>query len=296
MLIAAATAPENLARMALVGGAFVWLFSDWLWGQHLHSSGSQDWNHSYVLPLIGIYLLWQHRRALVRAPVGVFWPGLAILVLAIACYVFFLVGFPNFMGQGFATILALFGIVLLMTGPRVMEFAFFPVTYLLLGVTIPEKVQIFVTFRLQQAATQGAYVVLSALGIQTDLQGNILEITAGDGTVLPLNVAEACSGMSMLIAFVALGVAVALVGLREWWQRVVLLMTAVPVAVGLNIARIAVLGLLSLIDPNLSAGEAHSLIGTLLLIPGLGVFLLIAWALTRAVRERAGGGLAGGSS
>jgi len=42
-------------------------------------------------------------------------------------------------------------------------------------------------------------------------------------------------------------------------------------------------------DPELSTGEAHTMIGTLLLIPGLGAFLLVVWALNRAVVDESGG-------
>jgi exosortase/archaeosortase family protein len=56
------------------------------------------------------------------------------------------------------------------------------------------------------------------------------------------------------------------------------------VALVLNIARVSVLGLLTLSDPELSKGGAHKVIGTILLVPGLGLFLLVVWALNRAVR------------
>jgi hypothetical protein len=53
----------------------------------------------------------------------------------------------------------------------------------------------------------------------------------------------------------------------------------------MNIVRVAVLGVLTLIDPNLAAGDAHTIIGTILLVPSLGLFLGIVWALNRVVRE-----------
>ena len=58
-----------------------------------------------------------------------------------------------------------------------------------------------------------------------------------------------------------------------------------PVAVFMNIVRVAVLGLLTLIDPNLAAGDAHTIIGTVLLVPSLGLFLGVVWALNRVVRD-----------
>jgi exosortase/archaeosortase family protein len=65
---------------------------------------------------------------------------------------------------------------------------------------------------------------------------------------------------------------------------VLLLLLTVPVAIFLNVIRVAVLGLLSLADEKLAAGEAHTFIGTLLLIPGLFLFLGVVWALKRVVK------------
>jgi exosortase/archaeosortase family protein len=126
--------------------------------------------------------------------------------------------------------------------------------------------------------------------VQADLTGNIINIT--NPTTLktsPMSVAEACSGMRMLIAFVALGAAVALVATRMWWKRIALLLLAVPVALFLNVIRVAVLGILTLWDGELSQGEAHTFIGTLLLVPGFMLYMAVVWALHKAVPEAKGG-------
>ena len=65
-----------------------------------------------------------------------------------------------------------------------------------------------------------------------------------------------------------------------------LLMLAAPVAIIVNIGRVAVLGLISLGDQNLASGQAHALIGMLLLFPGLMLFMLVVWALNRAVNDQ----------
>jgi hypothetical protein len=57
------------------------------------------------------------------------------------------------------------------------------------------------------------------------------------------------------------------------------------VAIFMNVIRVAVLGLLSLGNVNLAAGEAHMLIGTLLLIPSLALFLAVVWTLNKLVNE-----------
>lgn len=244
----------------------------------------EDWGHAFLVPLISGYLIWRNRDDLVRAPKRAYWPGLIPLLTGVIGYCFFLVGaLANHMAQGFSLVLAVFGAFLLLLGPRAMGVLFFPIAYLAFGVTISETVMIPLTFQLQQFAAIGGFILLNVVGIQTDLAGNTLTVFSSEHGAVPLNVAEACSGMRMLIAFIALGGAVALVGCRSWWQRVVMLAAAPPVALGLNVVRVAVLGVLSLIDPNLATGEAHTWIGTALLLPGFGLYMLILWALNKAV-------------
>lgn len=284
-LIEAMTTPSNLATLAVLTVAFVAAFAHVLYTQGQHSWGNHDWSHSYFVPLISLYLLWQNRAAIASIRPTVFWPGLAPLLLGLASYPAFVFVFRNHMGQGYSVILTLFGIVLLLLGPRLTRYMMFPIAYLGLAVTLPEAVMSDVTFMLRQLAAKGGYVLLQVLGTETELKGNTLEITVAAGKKVPLDIADACSGMSMVIAFLALGAAIALVGLKEWWQRVVLVMLAVPVAIVLNVLRIGVLGILSQYDADLATGQAHMLIGTLLLVPGFFAYMFIVWALKRSVRE-----------
>jgi exosortase len=284
-LLSRVTHPSVVIAIVLLILGFCALFYNWLWSQHQFSSTSGDWSHAYMVPFICVYLMWQHRDGLARARVQTFWPGLVPLLLGVVSYVYFIVGVPNHMGQGFALVLAVFGVVLLIAGPRVMDFVFLPVAYLLFAITISERIMIEVTFRLQQWAATGAYIVLNAVGVQTDLKGNVLEVLKSDGTVEALNVAEACSGMRMVIAFVALGAAMALVATRMWWKRVILLALSIPLALALNVVRVVVLGIAALYNSNLASGEAHTFIGTVLLVPGFLVYLGLVWTLNKAVPE-----------
>lgn len=270
------------AALVLITAMF-WTF---LAKQARHSWATEDWSHSFFVPLISLYLLYQSRAQLRAAArgAGVFVPGLVPMLLGMVIYPFFLIGYPNHMGQGWAWVLTLYGATLLFLGPRLAAVALLPIAYLVMGVTISERVMVNATFQLQLLASQGAYVLLNVIGVTTDVRGNVLEVHTSTG-IEQLNVAEACSGMRLVIAFVALGVAVALAGLRHWWQRVVLILSAVPVALGLNIVRVAVLGVLTLSDPEYARGGAHMLIGTVLLVPGFLIFMSLAWALSKVIRE-----------
>lgn len=281
--------PTGLAVAIPLAALVVFLFFEFFRVQNEFSwQRSGDWSHAYMVPLIACYLLWQRRDDLAETPSVVFWPGLMLVLMSIASYVFFLVGpAVNHMGRGWSAVLCVFGLVLWLCGPSIARIAFLPVMYLSMGVTISDRVMNEITWPLQIIAAQGAYVLLTILGIDVTIAGNQLTVTDSAGHAIPLNVAEACSGMRMVIAFVALGLAVALVAVKPWWQRVLLIVLGVPVALLMNVIRVAVLGIASLHDPNLAGGGAHMFIGTLLLIPGFLLYLGIVWALKKAVVEPA---------
>ena len=265
--------------------AFAAMFFRWLLKQHEHSIGSlEDWGHAYAIPFLSLYMIWLKREELSKLTPKPFWPGLAPFLLGLMCYLFFVVGVPNHMMQGVSMILTIQAIALLVAGPRIFRHLFLPIAFMIFSVTISEQIMIKVTFQLQLIASKGAWVMLSVIGsvfgFLVDLDGNTLSVGGNK-----LNVAEACSGMRMVVAFYALAAAVAVLGCRHWWQRVALLLLAAPVAIFMNVIRVAVLGLLSLKNVNLAAGEAHMLIGTLLLIPSLALFLAVVWALNKIVDE-----------
>jgi exosortase len=104
-----------------------------------------------------------------------------------------------------------------------------------------------------------------------------------DGTLHPLNVAEACSGMRTLMAFLAIGVAMAALGLPRWWQRALLVLAGVPISLFVNVLRVSSLGLLSMLDSNLSAGEFHSMVGLVWLVPAFLLFLGAMWVIGNIV-------------
>ena len=232
----------------------------------------EDWGHAYFVPVVSGFFIWKHRERLARVRVKPYWPAVTILPLAVVTYVYFILNFSNHMFQGAAFVLAVAGVVLLVGGPVVLRALAFPIGYLLLAVTISEQVMNGITWQLKLIASQGSHLMLNMVGIETDIQGNVLTIHQGTESH-KLNVADACSGMRMVVAFVALGAAVAFLASSEWWKRIAILATAVPVAIFMNIVRVVVLGVLTLFNPDLATGEAHTLIGTLLLVPAFLLFM-----------------------
>jgi exosortase/archaeosortase family protein len=91
--------------------------------------------------------------------------------------------------------------------------------------------------------------------------------------------------MRMLMAFLALGVAMGYTGFSRFWQRALLIVLGVPIAILVNILRVVTLGLLSLYSTDFAAGEFHKLIGLLWLVPAFLMYLAVSWALRHMVVE-----------
>ncbi len=277
-------APSTRVMIAGLAIGLIALFYNWFLKQNKHSFGNEDWSHAYIVPLISGYVLWRSRERIEKLRPEIFWPGALPLAMGVACYYFFTVGYSNHMFQGFSLVLTIFGIVLLLLGPRMLPLVTFPIAYLGFGVTIAEMVMLKVTARLQEWASWGSHLLLNIIGFTTERLGNTLTIITDRGE-FPLNVADACSGMRMVVAFFALGAAVAFLSCKHWWQRIALLMLVGPIAIFVNVLRVTTLGIASVYNAELSKGEAHMFIGVLWLLPAFLLFMSVVWALNKMVHE-----------
>ncbi len=278
-------------RILAVGASFCAFFYHFLLNQ-VEISRDPDWSHAYLIPAISAYYVYEHRRRIFSLPVRVNWLGLPLMLLGMGLYLFFTLGpTTNHTLQGAAMICTLLGLVLLLLGARLWWALMFPVLYLSMGVRMPPRLLLMVTPTLQVWASKGSYFLLNLLGYDTDLSGTVLTVYHG-GRTLPLNVAEACSGMRMIVAFIALGIAMAFLTCKAWWQRLALIFMGVPVAIFVNVLRVASLGIASTINPDLARGEAHVFIGTLWLIPAILIYLGLVWIVQHLfidAREERGG-------
>lgn len=242
-----------------------------------------DWGHTLVIPFISGWFVWLRREQLLAKPFRPAWFGLLVTLAGLAWYALALVGpaaftHHNLRGAGIAVTIG--GLCLLLFGWRACRWLWFPVVYwAIFGQSVGRTALELVTLRLQDWAASGAYFLLNGLGFETDIAGNVLTVVGGDGASHPLNVAEACSGMRMLVAFLALGVAMAFVGLDRWWQRAILVLMGIPVAIAVNIVRVATLGILSLGSVNMVEGEFHHFVGMVWLVPAFLMYLGIQWCL-----------------
>ena len=291
---------EVTPRTAWIAGAvfaagYLLTFWEFLRNQAIEAvTKPSDWGHTLLIPAISGYFVWLRRDQLRADPFRPSWWGIMVLLLGMSIYMLSAFGPPavqhhNVRGLGAAV--ALLGGALAIFGLRSFRFLWFPWAYwLVFGQTISERLLSRVTERLQDWSAIGADILMNTLGIDVERVGNVLTIHFSDGTSHPLNVAEACSGMRTLMAFLAIGVAMAALGLNTWWQRAALVIAGIPISLFVNILRVTSLGLLSIIDPNMSAGEFHSMVGLVWLVPAFLLFLGAMWVIRNLVIEEPGQG------
>ena len=241
-----------------------------------------DWGHILLVPIATVYLAWIDRARLFAHPFRVSGSGYLIVGLGLGLYGLTILGpgwlqLHNARSIGIALILC--GIVITLCGWSVLRVLWFPLLYLFLfGQFISPVVLAPITDRLQDVATTGSRFMFGLIGYDTIRTGNLLILETPEQS-RPIDVAEACSGMRMLMAFLALGTLVAWSGLPLLWQRFLLILLAVPIALIVNIFRITMQGVLETYDPELTVGSAHSFLSMLWLAPALLLFLLCQWFL-----------------
>jgi len=245
-----------------------------------------DWSHALIVPLISLYFVYQSRDQLAKVYKRICWWGLPILVFGLASYAFWIFPGRNHMLQGYSMIVALFGLVMFLVGWRAMRWLWLPVLYLSFAIKVSDAIWEKIALKLQLIAAAGSTMIINFFGRAIDLtasvKGSTIDLVYKGLPIDPaMEVAQACSGLRMLMAFIALGVAVAFISARPWWQRLVMVASTLPIAVGINVIRVTILGFIYPYDKELASGDFHTFVGMLMLIPAAGMFLLLGWIMDK---------------
>jgi len=296
----------QIAVIAALMALLFWPNLRRLWDKTNPFYGEPNWGHAICVPVIGIYYLYLHRQSLRSSAVRTAWSGLAICVAGILLFGYGIWPGQNDFAKDLGMVICLFGVVLLLCGWELMRIAWFPIVFLICALPWPSLIYSRVAEPLQGLAADVAVRVLRFTGVQAINSGTKILMEHGDG-VRTLNVAEACAGMRSLMTFVSIAAAVAFLSARPMWQKLVIVVSAVPIAIFCNVMRVAGQGLLDhYVSTGWSEGFAHSFAGVVMLIPALFLILLVAYildnlfieavddkqALRNNVLRRAGGAIA----
>ena len=232
------------------------------WGQHVdhemtcygwltgHWSRISNYSHGPLIPVIAALLVWWKRRELVAAPIVPTPWGIAVVAVAVGSYY---VGVKAVQPRlvVFSFVVLLYGLALALGGREPFRILFFPITFLLLMIPL-NFLDEQVGFPLRQLVASTATALLNSLGIETVRIG-----TGIYSRVFRFDVADPCSGIRSLMALTTVTAAYAYVTQHTQWKRWVLFLSAMPLAVLGNLARVTSIALVAQVYGQEVASKAY---------------------------------------
>jgi exosortase len=257
------------------------------WGELSYASHGAMWfwenpkySHGWLVPVFTVILLWMRHEPFGPVTTDARWAGVGLLSAGLGLWLL-TTYYPNRVPQMDSFVLSVGGAFLLVGGWKTIRWAGPAVAFLIFMFPLPGPLDTNLLAPLQKLATTSSTYVLQTIGIPTYSEGN--RIVIGE---VQLGVVEACSGLRMLTIFVALAVAITLVTDRPWWERIVIILSAIPIALAVNIVRITVTGILHLTaGPELAELVFHDLAGWFMMPMALGLLYVEFQILSHLIIE-----------
>ena len=271
---AAVTVWHAAALAALLGWAYFPMlrvfFDKW--------ANDPQYSHGFLVPFFSAYLLWKGRGE-ARPGRALPWAGGALLVVALAMravagsLLFHQLDAASFLLGLAAVALAAGGwAALRRTGPAILFLGFM--------VPLPYELERNVGQPLKTAATVSSTFLLQTLGQPAIRDANLILIDEAK-----IGVVDACSGLKMMVTFAAFSVGAALLMRRSRFEKLMILLGIIPIAVAANVLRIAATGLvahLAMSDKS-QFDFLHELFGYFMMPVGLALLGVEVWVLKRLV-------------
>jgi exosortase len=266
--------------LALLGACLLWAVGPLLAVMWDRWSTDPRYAHGYLVPLFSLALLWLRRSRLESVvPRPSTW-GLSLLAFGAALQ---LIGgyFHQDSVAGLALLPYLAGIVLVIGGPRFLEWSWLPIAFLAFMIPLPWRVENALGPPLQSIATAASTYLLETLGFMAFAEGFVIQLNDAR-----IGVVDACSGLSMVMTFAALATAAALIVRRPLLEKLVLVASSIPVALLANILRIVMTAILhDIAGGHVADTFYHDLAGWLMIPAALCLYWLEIWILSRLIVE-----------
>jgi exosortase len=215
---------------------------------HMLSMVADSWSqpqysHGYLVPIFTLVMLALRREPLAPITNRERWIGLGaiLLFMGIRAYASWIrvaaLDMYTFVPAMLAVLMLIGGWRLLRwAGPAVLFLAFmFPLSY---------KMERVFLDPLQRIAMIGGTYAMQTTGIETFAMQNHIFIRDSADVIQDLTVAEACSGLNMLTVFLAMSVAMVFLMPGALWEKIIIVASALPIAIFANVMRILVYGIL----------------------------------------------------
>lgn len=229
-----------------------------------------DFSHGFLVPIFAAFLLWNKRivlRAIPNAPNLI---GVSVILMALVTLLAGVYGAELFLSR-ISFVILLAGLVLAFYGWPMLRQLQFVFLVLLLAIPIPAIIFNQITLPLQFLASQAASNLLRLLGVPVLREGNVIQLPA-----MELEVAQACSGIRSLMSLFTFAIFYGYFMERKCWQRLILALASIPIAVAANAVRIVGTGLcVQYWDPVKALGFFHDFSGWVMFVVSLACLYLV---------------------
>lgn len=216
-----------------------------------------------------------------RVSVGERWIGLAIVLAGYGVRLLAAQYYSEPLDR-ISFLIALVGAFVMVGGLSLLRWTGAGLGFLIFMYPIPSAIEQPLLLNLQKVAAMISEMILMILNQPVTRTGNTIQIDGMD-----LLVAEACSGLRMVTIFGGFAVACALLIKRPWWDKLVVLLSAIPIALIANVTRIVVTALLyrAFPDSELIHQVVHDYAGLAMMPLGMGLLYLLLKVLSMLTVE-----------
>jgi exosortase len=245
------------------------------------ASLARDWwmdegsSYGMLIPPLAGYIAWMRRKHLLSIPSSQDARGIVLVLLSCVMFLVGKLGAEFFLTR-VSTVLLIAGLIWCFWGLLRLQALLFPLVLLATMVPLPTLIYSKVGIPLQLFSSALATSILQTFGVSIYRDGNILQLPN-----VTLGVAEACSGLRSISALSVGAIVVGFITCERLRSRAILFLLAIPVAIGLNVVRIAGTAVLATYREELAMGFYHSFSGWLVFVTSCGILLLIARGLHR---------------
>lgn len=225
-----------------------------------------------------LFLVWTRRKKLGLVALRPCWWGALVIILALTVRLYYGFGLMYESAERYALWLTIVGAILLIGGTELTRRLIWILAFLLLMIPFPGRLHNAISAPLQNLATTGAAGTLEVLGYRVVQEGNVLAF-GGDMSV---TVAEACSGLRMLTAFIVVSAVLAFLMNRPVWHKAVVLLSSVPVAIFCNLIRlVATAVIFSIAGKEFAEKFFHDFAGIFMMPVAVVMLAVEIWVLSK---------------
>jgi exosortase D (VPLPA-CTERM-specific) len=238
--------------------------------------GSAEYSHGILIPFVSAFFIWQKKHTLANYAYIGSWLGLIFLVAGILFYVFAELSTVQVLVEYALLIVLIAGAWAIVGGP-IFTRIWIPLFFLFFAIPLPSFVYQGLSAQLQLISSFIGVSFIRLWNISVYVEGNVIDLGS-----MQLQVAEACSGLTYLFPLSSVAFICAYLYRVEFWKRVVIFLSSIPITILMNSFRIGVIGVLvEYWGKPMAEGFLHDFEGWIVFMGCTGILVAEMWVLAR---------------